>query len=225
MKIKDLPDSSKPRERFLKHGPEVLSDAELFAILLRTGSRGENVIDMSNRLIAEYGIDKLFECSLKELQEIKGVGPAKAMQILTIAELQKRSNQSKTPVKRITCAQDVFNLFHERLKDKKEEHFYVLMLDTKNNIIGEQLVSKGILDASILHAREVFKPAIKNSASKIILVHNHPSGDPEPSGEDLEMTEKLMSAGDELGIKVLDHVILGGEGWWGRRESERKNII
>src|SRR3989344_5609165 len=185
MKILDIPKEGRPRERFLKLGPEALSDAELFAILLRTGSKGENVIDMSNRLIAEYGLDKLFECSLKELQEIKGIGPSKAMQILTIAELQKRANQSKNPVKKISCVRDVFNLMHERLKDKKEEHFYVLMLSTKNNLIGEPvLISKGILDSSIVHPREVFKPAIKNSASKIILVHNHPSGDPNPSQED-----------------------------------------
>ena len=218
MKIKDLPEQNRPRERFLKHGPEFLSDSELFAILLRTGNKQENVIDMSNRLIAEYSLNKLFECSLKELQKIKGIGPSKAMQILTIAEIQKRINQSKNPVKRISCAEDVFNLMHERLKDKKEEHFYVLMLDTKNNLIGEQLISKGILDSSIVHPREVFKPAIKNSASKIILVHNHPSGDPSPSQEDLEITEKLMNAGKELGIKVLDHIILGGEEWWGWKE-------
>ena len=219
MKIKDIPKEGRPRERFLKLGPEVLSDAELFAILLRTGSKGENVIDMSNRLIKEYGLDKLFECSLKELQEIKGIGQTKAMQILTIAEIQKRANQSKKPVKRISCAEDVFNLMHEKLKDKKEEHFYVLMLDTKNNLIGEQLISKGILDASIIHPREVFKPAIKNSASKIILVHNHPSGDPSPNSEDIEITEKLMRTGEELSIKVLDHVILGREEWWGWKEK------
>ena len=221
MKILDIPKQNRPRERFLKLGPEALSDAELFAILLRTGSRGENVIDMSNRLISEYRLDKLFECSLKELQEIKGIGPAKAMQILTIAEIQKRINQSKKPVKRISCVEDVFNYFHERLKDKKEEHFYVLILDTKNNIIGEQLISKGILDASIIHPREVFKPAIKNSASKIILVHNHPSGNPSPSGDDLDITEKLIKAGEEIGISVLDSVIIGGDEWWGWKENKK----
>ncbi len=196
MKIKEMPEQNRPRERFLKHGPEVLSDAELFAIFLRTGTTGENVIEMSNRLIAEYGLDKLFDCSLKELQEIKGIGPSKAMEILTIAELQKRINQSKNPIKKINCAEDVFNLFHERLKDKKEEHFYILMLNTQNIIIGEQLISKGILDASIIHPREVFKPAIKNSASKIILVHNHPSGDPKPSAEDEEITKRLKEVGE-----------------------------
>ncbi|OGJ21261.1 hypothetical protein A3K73_05395 [Candidatus Pacearchaeota archaeon RBG_13_36_9] len=225
MKIKDMPKECRPRERFLKSGPGALSEAELFAILLRTGTRGkknkegkyeggENVIEMSNRLIREYGLDKLLECSLIELQKINGIGPSKAMQILTIAELQKRISQAKHPVKKITCANDVFSHFNELLKDEKQENFYILMLDTKNNIIGEQLISKGILDASIVHPREIFKPAIKNSASKIILVHNHPSGDPNPSSEDLEITEKLMKSGEEIGINILDSVIISREGQW-----------
>lgn len=226
MKILDLPKECRPRERFLKLGPSALSEAELFAILLRTGTRGkknkegkyeggENVIEMSNRLINEYGLDKLLECSLIELQKINGIGPSKAMQILTIAELQKRINQAKHPIKKILCANDVFNLMHETLKDKKEENFYVLLLDTKNQLITEPiLISKGILDASIVHPREVFKPAIKNSASKIILVHNHPSGDAKPSSEDLEITEKLMKSGEEIGINILDHIIISREGQW-----------
>lgn len=219
MKIKDFPVQNRPRERFLKLGPEALSDSELFAILLRTGTKGENVIDMSNRLIAEYGLEKLFECSLAELEKIKGIGPSKAMQILTMAEIQKRINQSQAPIKKISCAEDVFKLFHPKLSDKKEEHFYVIMLNNQNNIIAEQEISKGILDASIIHPREVFKPAIKNSASKIILIHNHPSGNPEPSREDIDITERLVSAGEELGIKVLDHVIVGKEGFWSWKDK------
>ena len=219
MKIKEMPEQNRPRERFLKYGPEVLSDAELFAIILRTGTINENVIDMSNRLIAEYGLDKLFECSLKELQKIKGIGPGKAMQILSMSELGKRFNQSKTPLKKISCAEDVFNYFHERLKDKKEEHFYILMLNTQNNVIGDVLISKGILDASIVHPREVFKPAIKNSASKIILVHNHPSGNPNPSAEDEEITRRLKEAGEGLGIRVVDSVIIGGGEFWSFKEQ------
>ena len=205
-----MPNNNRPRERFLKHGPETLSDAELFAIFLRTGTINENVVDMSNRLIAEYGLDKLFDCSLKELQKIKGIGPSKAMQVLSMAELGKRYNQLKNSnnSKKISNAEDVFNHFHERLKDKKEEHFYILMLNTQNNIIGEQLISKGILDASIIHPREVFKPAIRNSASKIILVHNHPSGDPTPSAEDEDITRRLKEVGEGLGIKVVDSVVV-----------------
>jgi len=214
MRIKDLPNDSKPRERFVKYGAEALSDAELFAILLRTGTKNENVIEVANKLISEYGLDKLFECSLKELEKIKGIGPSKAMQILTIAEIQKRINNSKNPVKKISRAEDVFNYFYERLKDEKQENFYILILNNQNNIIKEQLISKGVLDAAILHPREVFKPAIKNSASKIILVHNHPSGNPEPSPEDLDITKQLIDAGKLIDIKILDHVIIGEGKWW-----------
>ena len=220
MIIREMLQDSRPRERLLKFGIENLSDAELFAIILRVGYPGENVIEMSNRLISEYGLDKLFECSLIELQKIKGIGPCKAMQILTINELAKRHNMSKKPLKKISCAEDVFNYFHERLKDEKQEHFYILMLNTQNYIIGEQLISKGILDASIIHPREVFKPAIKNSAAKIILVHNHPSGDPSPSEEDNIITEKLIKAGEEIGVKVLDGVIVGRNKFWSWKERK-----
>jgi DNA repair protein RadC len=219
MRIKDLPDSSKPRERFLKHGPEALSDAELFAIILRTGLVGENVMEMANRLISKFGLVNLFDCSLKELQEIKGIGPNKAMQLLAMSELGKRYNQEKNSIKKITCSEDVFKLFHARLKDKKQEHFYLIMLNTKNIIMGEQLISRGILDASIIDPREVFKPAIRNSASRVILVHNHPSGDSSPSSEDKSVTEKLIEAGNLLGIKVLDHVIIGEDKWWSWKDS------
>jgi DNA repair protein RadC len=214
MKIKDLPDSSKPRERFLKHGKEVLSDAELFAIILRTGYKGENVIEMSNRLISEYGLENLFDCSLKELQKIKGIGPSKAMQILTIAELGKRYSQSKTPITKITQAKDVFDYFHERLKNEKQECFYVLILNNQNHIIKEELITKGVLDAAIVHPREIFRPAIKNSASKIILVHNHPSGNSNPSEEDLDITHQIIEVGKQIDIKVLDHIIIGNGSWW-----------
>ena len=214
MRIKDISKENRPRERFLKHGPEALSESELFAILLRTGSKGENVIEMSNRLINEYGMDKLFDCSLKELQEIKGIGPSKAMQILTIAEITKRSNIFKKRIKKITCANDVFDLFHDRLKDEKQEHFYVLMLNNMNYIVEEKLISKGILDKTLIHPREIFRFAIKNAVSKIILLHNHPDGDPTPSRNDLDITEELAKAGDLIGIKVVDHIIIGnGEKW------------
>ena len=215
-----MPKSSRPRERFLEKGASALSDAELFAILLRTGTRGskkgpaENAIEMSNRLIAEFGLNKLFECSLKELQEIKGIGQSKSMQILVMNEILKRINSAKTPVIKINSAKDVFDLFHERLKDEKQENFYILMLNTQNNIIGEQLVSKGILDASIVHPREVFKAAIKNSASKIILVHNHPSGSCEPSKEDLEITKLASESGELLNIQLRDHLIIGKDKYW-----------
>ncbi len=219
MKIKDLPEQNRPRERFLKHGPEALSDAELFAIILRTGTINENVIDMSNRLIAEYGLDKLFECSLKELQKIKGIGPSKAMQILAMAELGKRYSQSKNPIKKISSAKDVFDLFHNRLKDKKQEHFYVLMLNNMNYIVEEKLISKGTLDKTLIHPREIFRHAIKNAVSKIILVHNHPDGNPMPSINDLEITDELVKAGELIGIKIIDHIIIGKNKKWSWKEG------
>lgn len=198
----------------MKYGVETLSDAELFAIILRTGTKNENVIEVANKLISEYGLDKLFECSLKELRKIKGIGNTKAIELLTIGEIQKRINNSKNPIKKISSAKDVFDYFYEKLKDEKQENFYILILNNQNNIIKEQLISKGIIDAAILHPREIFKPAIKNSASKIILVHNHPSGNPEPSSEDLDITKQLIDAGKLIDIKILDHVIIGGGKWW-----------
>jgi len=210
MKIQDMPNSSKPRERFLTHGEKALSDAELMALILRTGTINENVVEMSNRLIKERGLDRLFDCSLKELQGIKGIGPNKAMQILAMSELGKRYNKSKNPITKITRAEDVYNYFKEDLQDEKQENFYILILNNKNHIIKPEFITRGVLDASIIHPREVFKPAIKNSAAKIILIHNHPSGDPQPSQEDLDITRSLVELGKKIDIKVLDHVIIGG---------------
>ena len=214
MKIKEMNKDGRPRERLVKNGVESLSDAELLAIILRTGIKGENVIEMSNRIINEFGLEKLSQYSLKELQQIKGIGLGKACQLIVINELNKRINQIKNPVTKINSAKNVFDYFHDRLKNEKQENFYVLLLNNKNIIIREELISKGVLDSSIIHPREIFKPAIKNSAKKLILIHNHPSGNPSPSPEDLEITKQIIDAGEQIGIKVLDHVIIGKEEWW-----------
>lgn len=219
MKILDITKENRPRERFLKLGPQSLSDAELLAIILRTGTRNENVIDMSNRLISQFGLDKLLNCSLKELQEINGIGPAKAMQLLSISELNKRISQIQNNITRISCAKDVFILLKERLKDEKQENFIVLLLSNKNHIIKQETISKGVIDAAIIDPREIFKPAIRNSASRLILVHNHPSGDPTPSNEDKDVTEKIIESGDLLQINVLDHVIIGRDSYWSWKEN------
>jgi DNA repair protein RadC len=219
MKIKDLPNDSKPRERFLKYGPEALSDAELFAIILRTGNKNENVLEVANKLIAEYGIDKLFDCSVKELRKIKGIGKTKAIELLTIAELAKRYSSFKREIKHISSAKDVFDLYHERLKDEKQENFYVLMLNNKNNIIKEELISKGVLDSAIIHPREVFKPAIKNSSARIILIHNHPSGDPKPSEEDVKVTKQIKEASKFVSIELVDHIIVGREDYYSFKQK------
>jgi len=224
MKIKEMLLDSRPRERLVKFGVSNLSDSELLAIILQQGTRDENVIDMSSRLISRYGLDKLSECSLRELQEIKGIGFAKACQILSLFEFNKRHSLAKKSNGKIICAEDVFNLYHDRLKDLKQEHFIVLLMNTKNHIIGEETISKGTVDSSIIHPREVFKPAIKNSASRIILVHNHPSGDPKPSEEDLRITNNLERSGGVIGISIIDHVIVGNNRWWSLKEEKLKEV-
>jgi DNA repair protein RadC len=219
MKLHDIDKESRPRERLLTFGIDSLSDAELLAIIFGMGTRGENVIDMSNRLISEFGLVGLFDSSLKELQKIKGIGQAKAMQILAIHEIGKRRNISMKKKRKITKAGDVFDLFYDKLKDEQKETFSIILMDVKNNIISCEEISTGILDASIVHPREIFKPAIKNSAARIILVHNHPSGDSSPSEEDIDITKKIIDAGEIIGIEVLDHVIIG-EDYWSYVEGE-----
>ncbi|HIJ01135.1 DNA repair protein RadC [Candidatus Woesearchaeota archaeon] len=214
MRIKDITLENRPRERLEKQGPSVSSDAELLAIILKTGNRGENAIDMSNRLISKYGFEKLSTCSPRELQEINGIGSAKACQIVALFELNKRHSYSKTNGKSIKTAKDVFEYCSPRMSSLDREQFIILHLDTKNRVIKDEIVSVGALTGTIAHPREVFKSAIKESAHSVILVHNHPSGDPTPSDEDLKMTERLFEAGEILGIKVLDHVIVGKDGWW-----------
>lgn len=219
MKIIDMVKESRPREKFEKYGKETLSEAELLAIILRTGTKNENVVDMANKLINKFPIEELFYCSTKELQKINGIGPAKAMQILSIAEIAKRHSQSKKKRDKIKSAKDVFDIFQDKFLGVTTETFSVILLDTKNKIIKTETISVGTLDASIVHPREVFKAAVRNSASRIIAVHNHPSGDPAPSEDDLRVTKNLIEVGELMGIEVLDHVIIGDEAFWSWAED------
>lgn len=218
MRIKDISKENRPRERLEKNGVHVLSDAELLAIIFKTGNKEENAIVMSDRLITKYGLGKLNELSLKELQEIKGIGPAKSMQIKALFEFNKRHSLAKRDGESIKSARDVFEYASQRLATNQQENFMILLLDSKNRIVKDEVISIGTLNASIIHPREVFKSAIRESANSIILVHNHPSGDPEPSAEDEQITEKLFEAGELLNIKVLDHVIVGKDKWWSFKE-------
>jgi DNA repair protein RadC len=219
MRIKDISKDNQPRERLQKNGVHVLSDAELLAVIFKTGNKQENAVEMSDRLITKYGIDKLNDLSLKELQEIRGIGPAKAMQIKALFEFNKRHNLAKKEGKPIRGAKDVFEYASQRLISSKQENFMILHLNSKNRIIKDEIISLGTLNASIIHPREVFKSAIKESANSIILVHNHPSGDSEPSVEDKQITERLMEAGELLDIKVLDHVIIGKDNYHSFKEN------
>lgn len=209
--IKSLPQDLRPRERLAAGGPEALSNAELLAIILRTGWQQENALDLAQRLLAEpRGLRFLAEASFEELASFKGVGPAKAAQVKAAVELGRRLAQAGRvgrPV--IHSPLDVAALLMEEMRYLDREHFRALSLNTKNQVLSLDNISIGSLNSSIVHPREVFKRAITNSAAAVILVHNHPSGDPAPSREDIEVTKRLVQAGKILGIAVLDHIIIG----------------
>ena len=210
MRVMDIPLENRPRERLKQNGVEALSNSELLAVILQKGTHKENVIDMSNRLLAKHSFDSLSECSLIELKDIPGIGEAKAMQIIALFELSKRIKGGSIAEKVVSNSEDIAKYYMEKLRDKKKEHFIAVFLDSRNKIIKDEVISVGTLNASLVHPREVFKEAIKHSANSIILVHNHPSGDCEPSAEDQEVTKKMKQASEIIGIKLLDHVIVSG---------------
>jgi len=219
MKIKEIPLENRPRERMFRNGVNVLSDAELLAVILQNGTKGENVVDMSNRIIKEYGLDSLNNLSITELSKIKGIGMAKAMKIKALFELNRRVKVHKNNFQ-IKCAEDVFEYSSKRILSNDKEYFIVLMLDSKNRLIRDEIVSIGTLNSSIVHPREIFKSAIKESANSVILVHNHPSGDCTPSDEDKQITKLIFEAGDLLNIKVMDHIIISQGGYWSFKEND-----
>ena len=219
MRLHDFDPENRPRERFLNSGPASLSPAELLAIILRIGSRKLNILDTCNEIIARFTLEKLVNVTIGELQEIKGIGETKAMQIVAIFELNKRLHYRRNINKKIQAARDIFEYMAGRIPDETKEHLFVLHLNTKNQIIKPELISVGTLNAALIHPREVFKAAIKESSHAIILVHNHPSGDVEPSNADKQVTELLKKASALIQIDLLDHVITGKTEWFSFRES------
>ncbi len=207
--IHDLPKSERPRERLQKHGADALSSQELLALLLGRGIKGESVMVTAQRLLSSFGnIKNISEASLEELSAIKGIGLAKAAQIKSAFELAKRKDEHDGKQIPVKSHQDVIRAVKQKLKDKKKEHFLILCLDTRNNLKKISTVSTGTLDTNLVHPREVFKEAIQSLASSIILVHNHPSGSPEPSEADIDITKRIVETGKIVGIDVLDHIIV-----------------
>ena len=209
--VHDLPLSERPRERLLKLGSEALSSQEVLALILGRGVKGESVILTAQKLLSKFGnLKNLASASVEELTQIKGIGPAKAAQIKAAFELNRRLEDSSSEVPEITVKSpdDAVKAAKNQLKGKKKEHFLVLCLDTRNHLININKVSIGSLDCSIVHPREVFKEAISSSAASVIFVHNHPSGDPTPSEDDIKLTKRLVEAGEIIGIEVLDHIII-----------------
>jgi len=209
--IKDLPPDLRPREKMEKMGPEALTDAELLAILLGTGSKYESALELAHRILAQpKGLRFLAEASLHDLLQIPWVGLAKACQVKAAVELGRRLALEAGEVRpAIKTPQDVVALLMEKMRYLDREHFVVLHLDTKHQVLATETVSIGSLNSTVVHPRELFKTAIRRSAAAVILAHNHPSGDPAPSPEDLSITARLVEAGRILGIEVLDHVIIG----------------
>jgi DNA repair protein RadC len=211
--IKEWPEDERPRERLMKHGAEALSEAQLLAIVLATGeaSSGQSALDLAMHLVRTYeGLRGLDAASIAELCQIKGIGPAKATTIKAALELGKRlAGEPSQRQLKITSPQDLVNYFQPRLQHLRKEVFKAVLLNTKHQMLKDVTVSEGSLTASLVHPREAFLPAIKDSAAAVIFIHNHPSGDPTPSSEDKELTLRLAEVGQLIGISVLDHIIIG----------------
>lgn len=211
-KIKDMPRVKKPRERLIEKGPEALRDSELLAILLGSGYKGKNVLEVAKRIISEHPSRKLAELPFDKLKKLKGVGPAKACLIRAAFELSKRAfavDEDLLPI--ISTPKDVADEVTNIRKNKKE-NFVVLYLNARNQVIHKETISIGTLNASVVHPREVFQLAVTKSAASIILAHNHPSGDTTPSDDDIELTKRIVKAGEIMGIEVFDHIIVSDRG-------------
>lgn len=222
LKIKDLPKVDRPREKLIKYGPEKLSDSELLAILLHTGTKELNVVELSKKILSGITKKGITEIDYQQLSKITGLGPAKACEIVACFELGRRFLQNKQSTL-IISPKHVWNeLAH--IRDKKKEHFVVFFLDTRNQKIKHDIVSIGTLNTNLVHPREVFEPAVKYLAAQIILAHNHPSGDVSPSNEDELVTQQLVNAGKLLGIPVLDHIIVSSNGYYSLA-SEKPRIF
>ncbi|NLM69790.1 MAG: DNA repair protein RadC [Firmicutes bacterium] len=221
MLIKDLPVQERPRERLLQYGPEYLSNRELLAILLETGTRNQSVFALADQLIAHFGSLRALACATyEEMAEIKGIGPAKAARVIAAFELTKRLSNSSLEVREvIRSPQDAADIVMDEMSLLDREHFVILMLNTKHAVIAKKVVSIGHLNASLVHPRELFKDVIKKSSAAVILVHNHPSGDPTPSEDDIRVTQRLCEAGRLLGISVLDHIVIGDKSYVSFREQ------
>lgn len=209
--IRDYPQEERPRERLVTEGPESLSNLELLAILLRTGSKEESVIQLSNRLLHQFeGLRLLKDATVEEITAIRGIGQAKAVQIMASIELGRRIGKLQYEDRYvIRSPEDGAKYVMEDMRFLSQEHFVCLYLNTKNQVIHRQTIFIGSLNASIVHPREVYKEAFRRSAASIICVHNHPSGDPTPSREDIEVTKRLVECGRIIGIELLDHLIIG----------------
>ena len=201
-----MPKVDRPREKLEKYGPGRLSDSELLAILLRTGSEGINVVELSSKILRKFSGAGLAKASAKELKNTFGLGSAKACEVVACYELGRRHLQNKQSVL-LLSPKDVWDQLKD-IRDNKKEHFVIFFLDARNQEIKREIISVGSLNANLVHPREVFEPAVRYLAAQVIIAHNHPAGDPSPSQEDSDITKQLVNAGKILGIEIIDHVIV-----------------
>ncbi|MCR5737854.1 MAG: DNA repair protein RadC [Eubacterium sp.] len=213
--VKQLPKEERPYERCMEYGPEVLSDVELLSVILRTGTREQNVKELSEKILnstAEGNLLSLMHLEKEQLQEIKGIGMVKASQLLCIAELAKRISMIRSEKQlRFSMPESIANYYMERFRHLEQEHLYALFLDSKCSLIKEKHLTTGTVNQSLLSNREIFVEALKCNAVFFVLIHNHPSGDCTPSRADIESTRSLVEAGELMGIRLLDHIILGDQ--------------
>ncbi len=214
-KIKDWPAGERPREKLLQRGPKALTDAELLAIIIRVGSGKATAVDLARSILSrERSLRAVASKTPQELMRMKGIGEAKAVELLAAFEIGRRVNAAapdERPV--ISSPEDVASMLVPRLRERKNESFWVLLLDSKNGLMHEEEVTVGTLNASLVHPREVFKVAIDRRAAAVIVAHNHPSGNPEPSNEDINVTRQLAEAGKIIGIPLHDHLIVAGDSY------------
>jgi len=221
--IKEIPESERPRERLCKYGPSKLSNVELLAILLQTGTKTYSVIELSKKLL--YKLDSLSsfnDITMAELTSIEGIGIAKASSVIAALELSRRVfDQMIEKRPQIGSAKDIYERFKTTLDKLDQEHFYTVYLDTKNQIIAEKLIYIGTLNQSVIHPREIFRHAVKVSAYGVIFVHNHPSGDTTPSQADIKATHQLEMSGSIMGIQIIDHIIIGKKECYSIKENQK----
>mgnify|MGYP005792040375 FL=1 len=221
--IKDIPLNERPRERLINKGVEYLSNEDLLAILLKTGTKENSVKVLANNILKQLDdINNLKEINLEKLVKIKGIGKAKACELLAAIELGKRLNKKIDNLNQIKIysSNSIYEYYQDKLKDKLQEYFYCVYLDTKNHIIKDKLLFIGTINESLIHPREIFKEAYLLSASSIICIHNHPSGNVNPSNNDIIMTKQLVEVGKILGIKVLDHIIIGKDNYYSFNDND-----
>ena len=216
--MKNIPKIDRPREKLIQYGPEKLSNSELLALLLRSGNKDVNAIELAGKILKKFGAKELPNLNFKDLKKIPGLGPAKACEIIACFELGKRLLKDKKAQIFLT-PKEIWEELRD-LKNHKKEHFVIFYLDSRNQEIKRETISIGSLNANLVHPREVFEPAVRNLAAQIILAHNHPSGDPEPSEDDLEITKRLVESGKILGIEVIDHIIVAKNDFFSFKERK-----